>query len=165
MTWIAGLFLLVYAALKAGQFAFLGRPAGYREEPVALDSRLVTGEPWLLAIAFLLTVPPALGAHWYHRHKFTAMLDEAVTCYGLIDGYQEPVGISSQRSYRSYEALLSERAVALDASRQLGIPAALTSQRLDRMAATLAAESRDGGAQLRHIRLAELRKCLAPTIG
>ena len=89
MTWIALLALGVYAALKSAQFAFVGRAAGYRDEPVGPGRRLRRGEPALLIVVVLVTMPPTLAATWYHRHKFEEMLFRSVRCYGLIQTYQE----------------------------------------------------------------------------
>ncbi|MDQ3479713.1 MAG: hypothetical protein M3438_11270 [Pseudomonadota bacterium] len=163
MMWTALILLAVYVALKSGQFAFLGKASGYRGEPVSLGRRLRKGEPALLIIAALITVPPVLAGTWYHRHKFEEVLRNSVKCYGLVQAYQNAPEIKrSNGGYAVYESVYGYRWAAFDASRQLGSDAKAVQQRLDEAALAMAAESRRAGAGVRHERLSVTQSCLHP---
>ena len=163
MTWIAILVLIVYAALKSGQLAFIGRAAGYRGDPIPFAHRLRTGEPALLITATLITVPPALAGAWYHKHKFEKVLSASVTCYGLVHAYRNAPEIKhTNGEHAVYESIYGFRWSAFDASRQLGSDVAATQRRLDAAVLTRTAESsRRGGVALRE-RLSDTQSCLHP---
>lgn len=163
MMWIALIVLAVYVALKSGRFAFIGRASGYRDEPVSVGRRLRKGEPALLIIAALVTVPPVLAGTWYHRHKFEEVLRNSVECYGLVQAYQnEPEIKQSNGEHAVYESIYGYRWTAFDAARQLGSDAKAVQQRLDEAALAMAAESRRAGEGVRHEKLSATQSCLHP---
>jgi hypothetical protein len=160
---IALIFLAVYVALKSGQFAFLGQASGYRDEPVSVTRRLQTGEPALLMMAALITVPPMLAGTWYHRHKFEEVLHNSVECYGLVQAYKDATAIKRSNGEHSvYESVYRYRSTALDASWQLGTEAKAVQRRLDEAALAMAAESRRGREGIRQQRLSMTQSCLHP---
>ena len=161
--WIAFVAAAVYLALKSGQFAFLGKAAGYRVEPVSLAQRLGKGEPALLIVATLISVPPAFAGTWYHKHKFEQVLSHSVGCYALIRAYQEAPEIKhSNEEHAVYRSIYGYRGDALDASRQLGVDAGVTQRQLDQTASTLVAESRRADDGIGGGRLVETQSCLHP---
>lgn len=163
MMWIALVALAVYVALKSGQFAILGKASGYSGEPVSVGRRLRKGEPALLIIAVLITVPPALAGSWYHKRKFEKVLSDSVACYGLIQAYQNAPEIKrSNGDYAVYESFYGYRWAAFDGSRQLGSDAQATQRRLNEAALAMAAESRRAGEDVRHERLSATQSCLHP---
>lgn len=164
MIWTALALLVVYVALKSGQFAFLGNASGYRDEPVSVGRRLRKGEPALLLIAALITIPPVLAGTWYHRHKFEEVLRNSVECYGLVQAYKDTPAIKrSNGEHAVYESVYGYQWAAFDASRQLGSDATAVQRRLDEAALTMAAERRRAGEGIRHERLSVTQSCLHPT--
>lgn len=163
MMWAASLFLLVYVALKSGRLAFVGAASGYRGEPIGMASRLKAGEPALLIGAALLTVPPVLGAIWYHHHKFSAALHDSLICYGLIMAYRDaPEIMRSNGEHAVYLSFESHRMTALDAANQVGLSRQRSQRRLDDAATAALAERHRAGARLRRAQLAETQRCLHP---
>ena len=163
MMWIALVFLAVYVALKSGQFAFIGKTSGYREEPVSVGRRLRKGEPALLIIAALITVPPALAGTWYHKRKFEKVIGDSVACYGLVQAYKDSPEIKrSNGEHAVYESVYGYRWTAFDASRQLGSDAEAVQRRLNEAASAMATESRRAGEGARHERLSMTQSCLHP---
>jgi hypothetical protein len=161
--WIVPIFVAVYVALKTGQFAFLGKASSYRDEPVSVGRRLRKGEPALLIVAALVTVPPVLAGTWYHRHKFEEVLRNSVECYGLVQAYKNAPEIKrSNGEYAVYESVYGYRWAAFDASRQLGSDATAVQRRLDEAAWAMTAESRRGRERVRQERLSMTQSCLHP---
>ena len=161
MMWIAPAALAVYVALKSGQLAFLGRAAGYRVEPVGLGRQLRKGEPALLIIAVLISVPPALAGVWYHKHKFEKVLRESIACYGLIQAYQQAPEIKgSNGEHAVYESIYGYQGTALDAARQIGLDARVTQRRLDQTASMAGAERRRADRRIDRAKLAAVQSCL-----
>lgn len=163
MMWIALILLAVYGALKSGQFAFLGKTSGYSDEPMSVGNRLRKGEPALLIIAALVTVPPALTGTWYHRHKFEEVLRNSVECYGLVQAYKDAPEIKrSIGEHAVYESVYASRWAAFDASSQLGSDARAVRRRLDEAALAMAAERRRADEGIRQERLSATQRCLHP---
>ena len=165
MTRAAFLLVLVYAALKGGNLAFTGKASGYRSEPLGLWERLRMGEPALLIGAALLTVPPVLAAQWYHKHKFSAVLQDSLTCYALVAVYRDaPEIMRSNGEHAVYLSFEEYRANALGAANQLGLTPRASQGRLNDAMAAATNERALVRKTLRHARLAETQRCLHPPI-
>lgn len=163
MKWAFILLLFAYVSLKAAQFAFAGRASGYRREPMSLRRRLKAGEPAILIVAALVSVPPALAATWYRTHKFTAIMHQSVDCYGLIAVYRsDPEVMRSNGEHAVYNAYREYRGTAFDAGRQLDLSTAAVQKRLDSSASALAAEKPNAGAKTRRSRIDTVQHCLHP---
>lgn len=163
MKWAIILLLFAYVSLKAAQLAFTGRASGYRGEPISLRRRLKAGEPAILIVAALITVPPALAATWYHTHKFTAVMRHSVDCYGLIAVHRsDPEVMRSNGEHAVYNAYEKYRGTAFDAGRQLGLSTAAVRQRLDSSASAFAREKPNAGAKIRRSRIDTTQHCLHP---
>lgn len=163
MKWAVILLLFVYVALKLAQLAFTGRASGYRREPTSLGRRLKAGEPAILLVAALVTVPPALAATWYHRHKFTAVMHQSVDCYGLIAVYRSNSEVMrSNGEHAVYDAYEEYRGTAFDAGRQLGLSTAAVQQRLDSSVSVFAQEQPNAGAKIRRNDIDMAQRCLHP---
>lgn len=163
MMWIALVAVAVYAALKSAQLAFLGQAAGYSKEPISLGRRLRKGEPALLIVAAIVTMPPAIAATWYHTHKFQTVLGESIRCYGLIRANHLVPEIShSNGEYAVYESLSGYRWTALDAGRQLGQNGGAVQRQLDQAASALTADRQHAGKSNRQDRLSATQECLHP---
>ena len=157
------LLLLVYVALKGARLAFSGARSNYRAEPVSFRQQLRSGEPTLLIVAVVLSIPPAVAATWYHHHKFTAELHESANCFGLISAYSSaPEIIRSNGEYTVYMSSNGYRASALDAARQLGLRSGAARQQIDTAAAAMTLERARATGLTRRDRIASTQHCLNP---
>ena len=160
---VALLPLLVYAAVKGGQLAFIGDASGYRGGPVGLARRVRKGEPMLLLVCILLAVSAVLAARWYHRHVFDAMLRNSLGRYGLVGAYRaEPAIMRTNDEHAMYQSFYGYRATALDSARQLGLTAVASQARLDAAWASAAGERVRADDALLRLRTAQTQRCLHP---
>lgn len=165
MRWAAILLLLVYAALKAARLAFI-TGTGFDRRPISFGQRLRSGEPVLFVLAVLLSVPPALGATWYHKRKFTAILQNSTACYGRIGAFKDVPGIARTNGESAiYDAFERHREQALDAARQLDASMVAAERELDAAAAAFEAEqSAPRNSRSWQNQIAATQRCLRPPI-
>lgn len=163
MKWAGILLLLVYAALKGARLAFV-TTSGFGDAPVTFGKRLRSGEPTLFIIALLLSVPPVLGAIWYHKRKFTAILNESTACYGRILAYRNVPEIERTNDESAiYAAFEGYQASAFDAARQLGMSLTMVQRQLDAAAAMSVSDQKAHGAgRFWQDQIDSTRRCLQP---
>lgn len=163
MKWAIFFLLVVYAALKIGRVVMTGTGSGYREADVGIWRKLKSGEPILLLIALLISMPPAMAATWYHHQKFDTVLRSSTNCYALISAYkQTPEIMRSNGEFAVYESAYGYRWSALDAAWQLGLKAGVTERKLDSTVDAVKFEYTRLTVPIREARLASVQRCLHP---
>lgn len=163
MKWGLLFLLVIYAALKSARVLMMGRRPGYRENDLAPWQRLRAGEPLLLILAMLISLPPAVAATWYHQHKFAAVLESATACNALISAYQQtPEIMHSNGEFAVYASANGYRASAVDAARQLGLSPTTIEKDLVTAVRSAETEQAQVGARVRQTRLVAVQSCLHP---
>jgi hypothetical protein len=117
VTWL----FWTYLTLKVIHLAF-GRDPGVRDAPWTVRRRLLRGEPWLFAIAFLISVPAAVISVRYFHHAHQRGFAHAVGCYGRLRNLNALPHVRGRfDAFKVYDVIVSDEWAANEGGRWLGV--------------------------------------------
>jgi hypothetical protein len=157
-------FLCAYLVLKLLQYFFVPR-AGFGKAEQSSREKLLRGEPLLLIVACVMSVPAALWSTWGLENGYARDLERSADCYGRLRALTHLGKIET-----SFDALrvlktiqFQERSVSR-AARSLELAPAeaskLMADRLDFYTRRYTALSRQGDRREIRAQAAEIERCI-----
>lgn len=122
-------FLCLYLVLKLCEFT-LGRATALVRTHVTVRERLLSREPQVAIVAFVLAVPAALWSSWWIHQLQARIFENSTNCYGELTALSSLPDVERKFDpWAVYERVEGERDAAFGAAAQLG----MRSQDVDRI--------------------------------